>query len=536
MKTIPPGARHAVVLCALLFPAVLLGDGSDNFNDNSKDASKWGADIVTGHGVLTEAGQRLRYTCSNGTAEDYVDRPWIATRFPFDADWEVQVDCFNNSSPVAPLQVNSMGIVLGSPLSGDTDLYLELYNSAIGFGSTARTGFFTEMTVEDVSAATEDSGEQFIAAGAIRLSWDSATKVLTCHYDTDPTNGYQWTPLTTYGLAGAGGTHNSDWGLTATDRFFLYLFGYSSSMNVSAGQMALDNFSETGGVSSSGGARPEPTGTFQFPFPTGNALLTRIASLAGNYQGISPVVPQRGYNLDVAQDESGKIMGMGTVTGVQDSRGNSDLAMSLGRVRTVNEEPVAEVKSSFKGNADGVDATFKSNGRFPVELVGVTPPSIVAAGTAGPAPLGVAGTATYSGKANGIPFSGKNEPLEFEAPPGAENNLVQDWSLGLEISVTQVNGKDRIVAAATLVLPDGSTVVFPPKTVKYSEAKGYNLAFKKGTNVTAEPDVIDKKTSIALKGLKFQRQGNDWIPTAGTITYGFLGQKGVEDLLQFVAP
>ena len=536
MNAFPPSAQRALALCALLFPAVLLGDGSDNFNDNAKDTSKWGTDDVSGNGVLTEAGQQLRYTCNNGTGEDHVDRPWTATRFPFNADWEVQVDCFNNSSPVAPLQVNSMGLLLGSPLSGGTELYLELYNSALGAGSTERTGFFTEMIVNEAPSASEDSGEQSITTGAIRLSWNSKAQVLTCSYDTDPTNGYQWTTLTTYGLAGSGGTHNANWGLAATDQFFLDLYGFSSSMSVPAGQMALDNFSETGGVLSSGGTRPEPTGTFQFPFPTGNASLTRIASLIGNYQGISPVVPLRAYSLDVAQDESGKIMGMGTVNGVQDSGGSSDLAVSLGRVRTVNEEPVAEVKSSFKGTADGMDATFKSNGTFPVELVGVTPAPVVAPGVVAAASLGVAGTATYSGKANGIPFSGKNEPLEFEAPPGAENNLALDWSLQLVISVTQVNGKDRIAAAATLVLPDGNSIVFPAKAVKYSEAKGYNISFKKGTNVTADPDVIDAKTSISLKGLNFQRQGSNWIPTAGTVTYSFLGQKGVEALTDFLVP
>lgn len=538
MKSSSPGRRlllaGASALSLLLIAPVALADGSDDFNDNSKDPAKWGTDVVDGNGVLNETANVLRYTCASGTAEDNVDRPWNATRFPYDADWELQVDCFNNTSPVAPFQVNSMGITLESPLSGDTTLYTELYNSALGIGSTARSGFETKMTVAGISSGGEDSGGLAITSGAVRMRWNSTTKVLTCEYDYDPSDGYQWTYLTTYGLAGSGGTYNANWGMAATDRFFISVYGYSSAMSVPAGQMHLDNFSETGGTEAGGGTRPEPTGSFPFVFPADNDLLTRILSLTGNYQGTSPVVPQRDYNFDVAQDESGKIMSMGTVSGVQDSRGDSDLDLNLGQVRTVNEEPVAEVKSSFKGRADGMDASFKSSGSFPLDPAGVANTPLLAGAEA--VPFGVTGTATYSGKANGIPFSGKNEPLEFEAPPGAGDNLKQEWSLQLDISRKLVQGKDRLVASAILVRPDGDTIQFPERAVNYSVAKGYNIAFKKGTNLTVVPNAVDAKTSVSLKGLLLERSGEEWVPTAGTITYSFLGQKGVEDLTEFLVP
>jgi hypothetical protein len=536
MKTTSPGIGRLVAACLpLLLAPAAHADSSDNFSGPSKNTSYWGPDDINNNGALAQGGGMLRYSCANGTDEDLAEWPAIAIRLPYNADWEMQLDCHNTSAPVAPFQVNSMGFTLESPLDDHTDVYLEFYNSALG--GPARTGFNADMQVNDVQLGGGDSGGPQGNDGAIRFHWTASTELLRAYYDLDLSDGYQWVELGTFGLgAGGGGSlTNGNWGMSPTDQFFFSLYGYSSFMSVTAGQMTADNFSETGGISS-GGTRPEPTGSFDFAFPTANPLLTRIASLIGNYQGISPVAPLRPYNLDVAQDESGKIMAMGTVNGVQDSSGDSDLALSLGRVRTVNEEPVAEVKSSFKGTADGMAATFKSNGTFPVELVAVTSAPISTTGTVAAGPLGVAGTATYSGKANGIPFSGKNEPLEFEAPPGSESNLVLDWSLQLDITVTQVKGKDRIMAAATLVLPDGNTVVFAGKTVKYSEAKGYNITFKKGTNVTANPDVIDPKTSIALKGLKFQRVGTDWIPNGGTITYSFLGQKGVENLLQFLAP
>lgn len=536
MKTTSPGRRllFAGASCLSLLAPTAFADGSDDFNDNSKDPAKWGPDVVTGGGMLDETAGVLRYTSPSGPAERNVSRPWNATRFPYDTDWEVRVDCFNNSAPVGPLQVNSMGITLESPLSGNTYIYHELYNSALGGGGPASKGFNADMTVGGADAGGEDTGGVTLTTGALRLSWNGTTHVLTCYYDIDPSDGYQWNQLSSFGLAGAGGTHNANWGMSPADRFFISVYGYSAAMSVPAGQMHLDNFSETGGVASGGGTRPEPTGSFPLVFPAGNSLLTRILSLTGNYQGTSPVVPQRSYNLDVAQDESGKIMGMGTVSGVQDSTGDSDLALNLGQVRTVNGEPVAEVKSIFNGSADGMDASFKSSGVFPLDPVAAGSVPVTAGALS--APVEVAGTATYSGKAGGIPFSGKNEPLAFEVPPGAADNVRQDWSLQLDISRKVLNGKERTVASAVLALPDGTTIEFPERQVKYSTTKGYNIAFKKGTNVTVVPNVIDAKAAITLKGLLFEKQGDDWVPTAGTITYGFLGQKGVEELTDFLAP
>ncbi len=510
--------------CLLFTTASSWADGSDNFNDNSKDPAKWGTDDTSGHGVLTEAGQQLRYSCNNATVEDEVDRPWNLTRFPYNADWEILVEAVNNTTPVPTFQVNSMGITLESPLDAGDYLYHELYNSALG--GPARIGTNADMTANGVSQGGGDSSTLTTNAVLLRMVWNSTTKVLTCYYDIDPSDANNWITLASFGLSAAGGgaDANADWGLADTDRFFISVYGYSSLMTVPAGQMHLDNFSETGGIVGGTGTRPEPVGNFNFPFPTGNPLLTKIASITGNYHGTSPTVAQRPYDVDVAQDESGKIMAMGTIEGVEDANGNSEIGGQVGSVRTVNEEPVAQLKGSFKGTVDDATVSFKGSGSGPVELVDV-----------GGDP-GVAGTTTYSMKVDGVPFSGKNVAVEYVAPPGAEDNLKIDWNLQLDIAAKTVGGKERIVASAILVLPNGDSVAFPERVVKYSEAKGYKLVFKKGTNTTANPDRLDKKTSIILTGLKFVKNGDDWEPTAGTINYSFLGQKGIEDLTEFLVP
>jgi hypothetical protein len=63
-----------------LIPGVLfLGQAfaataGDDFNDNSRDPTKWGEDYVQGNGVLTETNQRLEYTVDTGTGYDEADR------------------------------------------------------------------------------------------------------------------------------------------------------------------------------------------------------------------------------------------------------------------------------------------------------------------------------------------------------------------------------------------------------------------------------------------------------------------------------
>ncbi len=213
-----------------------------------------------------------------------------------------------------------------------------------------------------------------------------------------------------------------------------------------------------------------------------------------------------------------------TVDGIANPDGTPDVGGSAGAVKTVNGEPVAEIKGKFNGIRDGDAASVSGTLSGPVEV-----------DDSGAVPT-IGGTGSYKSKVAGVPFSGQNVPVQIVAPEGTDEGLRQDWSLQLVLAAKTIGGKEKIVASATLVLPNGDTIIFPEKAVKYSQTSGYKLTFKKGTNTTANPDRIDAKTTILLTGLKFVKTGDTWQPDAGTITYQFLGQKGVENLMDFVAP
>ena len=68
-------------------------NGSDDFNDSSKDPTRWGADFTTGVGLLTETNGRLEYTTSGvPTGFDFVARPWILNSASYTQNWEFQID------------------------------------------------------------------------------------------------------------------------------------------------------------------------------------------------------------------------------------------------------------------------------------------------------------------------------------------------------------------------------------------------------------------------------------------------------------
>jgi hypothetical protein len=526
---LPETLRKPALFATICFCNVIAAFGAtsgDDFNDNSKDPTKWGTDTKLGHGVLTERLTHLEYTVSSPTTEDDAWRPWILHRFPFNADWELQFDVANTTTPNLNFQVNSMGVLIQPVKYSTNDIFVELYSSSLG-GPPARTGFLAELDTGDQTLGSVDKeGAAGVTNGAFRIIFYATNKVFEVYYDVDVSDGYQWVGHASFGVAGTGGVDgDTDWGLGDDDQFAVSIYGYSSGMIITSSQMVVDNFSETGGVVSAGGPTPDPIGNFHFRFPTNNPLVTKIVSIIGNYQGVSQTSSQRSYNIDVAQDESGKITAMGTMDGITDANTNSQLSASVGSVKTVAGEPTAQLNGGFKGTRDGVKMSFNGKATIPLEVVDV-----------GGGTNGVTGTGSYSSKIGNLPFSGRNLPVNVAAPPGSEENLKKDWSLELDISRKLIGTKERTIASARLELPNGDVINYPERVAKYSATKGYTLSFTRGTNVTVNPPKIVSKSRVSIKGLTLTRQGDTYEPTGGVIMYQFLGQKGTANLMEFVEP
>jgi len=288
----------------------------------------------------------------------------------------------------------------------------------------------------------------------------------------------------------------------------------------------------------------DPTGNFPLTFPSTNPALTPIIDLTGEFKGVSPFGKPRAYDIIVAQDESGKLIISGTVEGVSTNKitkaaNTSSLpantsflpAYNIGQITTVGTNPTLKIKGSFNGSIDGTNsASVSGSGQAPLVLtpIPLKPDSNV-----------IFGTGSYIAKENGVPIHllPTTGPIPIVvSKTAAASHMHKAWSISLSIT-NKVNAKTQkpfIGATASLTRPDGDVITYPVQVVKYSVKTGYKLTLKGGTNTTTH--VADKKSTITITGMTLTKSGSVWTPTAGKLSYQFLGQKGTGDLMLFIEP
>jgi len=213
----------------------------DNFNDNVVDATKWGADVVSGNGRLFEQNSRLDYrVAAAAPGFDDAVRPWVG-QLPVDSDWEATVDVHNAYNP-GTSQYGAVGVRLRRPGSTSEEILLEHYIAG-GAGGAIGTGFFTSL--QDASNFFGDTYTEYDTLdGSLKFAYTAATKTVVASFDRDgAATGFGWQPLASFGLGGSGGGLASrNWALSASQRFTLLLYGYSELAPIGANLLWLDNF------------------------------------------------------------------------------------------------------------------------------------------------------------------------------------------------------------------------------------------------------------------------------------------------------
>jgi hypothetical protein len=243
----------AACVCVAAFsiqPACAQIDGSDDFNDNMVDPAKWSSDFVVGNGQLLETNQQWEYIVPspNPLDVDEVERPWNLNQPTYTNDWEMFWDVNNTATPTVVGHLATIGFDVFNPGDPTDYLYVELYSSALTMLPVSRgfkAGFVVDnVDLNDASTGLADISDPSIMAGALRLVFNSNTKVFTAFADRDgPTNGYRWEKLGSFGVAGAGGSiTNGNWGMTNGSMFNVAVYGYSFGLPIPGGQMHGDNF------------------------------------------------------------------------------------------------------------------------------------------------------------------------------------------------------------------------------------------------------------------------------------------------------
>lgn len=218
---------------------------SDDFNDNSKNTSKWGTDITFGTGgTLAETNFRLEYTSTTATGDHGIYRPWIFNQATYDRDWELILDVGNSLSWTSGFRDTGIGIEIFPPSTTEISFFTEMNSSRWGPDPDERFHGFVSGRGEDENGFSDQEVASPGASGSIRVVYHPATKVLSTYYDSDGSaNGYSWTPLATCGIAGSGGTDNADWSMSGSQVFQIAVYGFVDGSTVTSGQMTADNFS-----------------------------------------------------------------------------------------------------------------------------------------------------------------------------------------------------------------------------------------------------------------------------------------------------
>ena len=236
--TVEPGDAWADNFEATSALASVVGGtptGADDFTGTAKDTSKWGANLKSGAGQLTQTGGVLQYTSTANSEDDYMAWPWLVSA-PFATDWSVQTDVHLPWIPLAD-DFTAVGVGLLVSHSADFDdnfsAWLENYRYP---GEPQSFHFFSE-------AETNGEGDETFtdapsSHAAVRLSWDADTQTLSAAYDPDGRlNGYNWTVFRTFNPVAEG------WGMTGASSFKIHLGAYSETTQVTAAHnVHADNF------------------------------------------------------------------------------------------------------------------------------------------------------------------------------------------------------------------------------------------------------------------------------------------------------
>ena len=211
------------LLCSMPVWANL--SGTDDFNDNAMDASKWS--VFLGDS-LNETNSRLEFA-SAAEPESIGVWEWILNDAGYVQDWSISLDAFNSiDEDGLSDQSISFGILA---FYNDPGVYFDV-NLQIGDDVTGGNPYRIISTeVESSTGPGIDYGIPVSSLGAgLKISFDAASKNFTGYYDIGD------------GLTMTTNFNTGAWGMSDSDVFTVVIYGLSSDLAVSSGEVFGDNF------------------------------------------------------------------------------------------------------------------------------------------------------------------------------------------------------------------------------------------------------------------------------------------------------
>ncbi len=201
--------------------------GSDDFNDNSMDTSKWSSNPGS---LLLEQNERLEFV-HNDSGEVYDQWNWIANAGSYTENWQIKLDVYSALDPSSwgEDEMVCFGIKVENfaDVTDRFELWFEIAHEA-GFG-TFRS-LFAEDTTDGVGGTENGFDMGSNNAVTLGISFDAATKNLSAAYDI----GSGMTDLAVFNVIG--------WNMTDSGVFSAHITAESEGQTVASGDIYGDNF------------------------------------------------------------------------------------------------------------------------------------------------------------------------------------------------------------------------------------------------------------------------------------------------------
>ena len=221
----------------LLSGTVLLADnfsGSDDFNDNNINLSKWD-DTMGGFGDLTEANQLLELDLDGGGSSPQGHLPWKLNYGSYTQDWEVYYDInVPTFTQFSGDEASSMSIfIYALPMGTGGYIGMTLGQET---GSSPSRKFMANMST--LSDTTEAEIMTTSTESSVRIHWDASSTTLYCDYDSDGGSD-SWTNLKSWNIAPG---QPYSWNMTTGSTFICFLIGQAEITHGGETNPSGDNF------------------------------------------------------------------------------------------------------------------------------------------------------------------------------------------------------------------------------------------------------------------------------------------------------
>jgi hypothetical protein len=208
-------------------------------SEPDRAAREFRPSFESGGGELIFEPEEIRYVVEESTAKDFQYLLVRSARLRASEGFSIVGSFRNDAIPEASNQLASVGI----------EVYQaeDLSNRVAATLSVARLeGFFSRTVYTQIVdggetvASTYSDDLRVPIETTFKLTYDPGEKVFTTFYDSDPDEAVEWTEVGSFGINGAGGSDGDGaWRMRSSEKFLVYIYGYSENLEIIEGEVAL---------------------------------------------------------------------------------------------------------------------------------------------------------------------------------------------------------------------------------------------------------------------------------------------------------